>query len=83
MPPGVAEGSVFRARGAIYGTRDAGREWWLFLVEKLVQFGWTESKLEPALFLFWDGCALKGLLAAWDAKPAPKEPGLLAISDCS
>jgi len=27
-PPGVRPGTLFRAKGGIYGTKDAGRSWW-------------------------------------------------------
>ena len=43
-----------RARGAIYGTKDAGRQWWLHLREVLVQHGWKESIYEPCLFMLRD-----------------------------
>eukprot|EP00969_Alexandrium_andersonii_P012740 555458-Alexandrium_andersonii.AAC.1 len=34
-PPGAEPGALYRARGAIYGTRDAGRAFWEYLVEVL------------------------------------------------
>ena len=40
-----------RAKGAIYGTKDAGRQWWLYLRATLVELGWRESLYEPCLFM--------------------------------
>ena len=54
LPPGYLEGMLFRlrAKGTIYGTRDAGRGWWLKLRRIVLESGWIESKLELAMFLF-------------------------------
>ena len=30
-PPGIPEGALFRTKAAIYGTKDAGRPWWMRL----------------------------------------------------
>ena len=42
-----------QARGSIYGTVDAGRQWWLWLRGHVLELGWRESKLEQAFFLFF------------------------------
>ena len=53
-PPGISPSDLLRAKGSIYGTRDAGRSWWKKLYRVLREFGWTMSKLEPALFYLFD-----------------------------
>jgi len=45
---------LLRAKGTIYGTRDAGRGWWLKLRRIVLENGWIESKLELAMFLFFE-----------------------------
>ena len=60
-PPGT-EGKLLRAKGSIYGTRDAPRAWWLYLKTLLLEEGWQEHGLEPALFFRRDCGALTGLL---------------------
>lgn len=53
-PPGISPHDLLRAKGSIYGTRDAGRAWWKKLYSTLVRHGWKMSKIEPALFyLVW------------------------------
>ncbi|CAE7726450.1 unnamed protein product, partial [Symbiodinium necroappetens] len=49
-PPGVAQHALFRAKGSIYGTKDAGRSWWKKLFRTLKKYRWTMSKIEAALF---------------------------------
>lgn len=53
-PPGVSPHDLLRAKGSIYGTRDAGRSWWKKLYRVLRESGWVMSKLEPALFYLFD-----------------------------
>ena len=60
--PGAAPGSLLRARVPIYGTGDAARGFWLKVRKTLLQCGWVQSQLEPALFLFWDGRTGKKVL---------------------
>ena len=43
-----------RARVPIYGMGDAARGWWLKISGSLIDCGWTQSELEPALFYLWD-----------------------------
>eukprot|EP00435_Cladocopium_sp_Y103_P058473 s1160_g20.t1 len=63
-PPGVSPFDLLRAKGSIYGTRDAGRSWWKKLFHALFGQGWIMSKLEAALFFLFDGGVLVGALAA-------------------
>ena len=49
-PPAVSSTDLLRAKGSIYGTKDAGRAWWKKLYRILVSHGWKMSKIEPALF---------------------------------
>ena len=53
-PPGVSPHDLLRAKGSIYGTRDAGRSWWKKLFKALQRLGWVMSKLEAALFYLFD-----------------------------
>ena len=56
-------GDILRAKGSIYGTRDAGRAWWLHVSSVLQKHGWKMSALEPALFYLHDeNHKLKGIL---------------------
>ena len=52
-PPGVLPGTLFRARDSIYGTKDAGRSWWIKLSRDAQDCGWRLSKLELALFFLY------------------------------
>ena len=49
--PGTCANQVVVATGAIYGTRDAGRQWYEPSKDAYVKLGWTESKLEKGLFI--------------------------------
>ena len=51
-PPGVSPDTICRALGSIYGTKDAGRGFWLYLKINFEEQGFTHSKLENALFFF-------------------------------
>ena len=53
-PPGITSSDLFRAKGSIYGTRDAGRSWWRKLFNILKGHGWKMSKLEAALFYLYE-----------------------------
>ena len=61
-PPDVEPGSLLRAKGSIYGTKDAARAWWMFLKDTVVSLGWTLSLFEKALFLLFDQGELVGLI---------------------
>lgn len=60
--PGISVHDLLRARGSIYGTKDAGRAWWRKLFATLKLHGWRMSKLESALFLLVVEGALRGVL---------------------
>ena len=62
LPPGVDQLDLLRAKGSIYGTRDAGRAFWLYLRAIVVAAGWRESRLEAALFWYVEGGVTKGAL---------------------
>ena len=49
-PPGVLVGTYVRAKGAIYGTNNAGRQWWLHLRAILLHNEWRESFYEQCFF---------------------------------
>ena len=59
-PPGVHLMTLFRARGSIHGTKDAGRRWWMKLLRDATDCGWIASK---ALFFLYDGGVLIGVTA--------------------
>ena len=53
-PPGTQPGALYRALGAIYGTRDAGRSFWGHLVREITENGnWVQSKLEKCLYMLY------------------------------
>ncbi|CAE7616057.1 RE2, partial [Symbiodinium sp. CCMP2592] len=60
-PPGVSPHDLFRAKGSIYGTKDAGRSWWKKLFRSLRRHGWVMSRIEAALFFLFDAGALVGI----------------------
>ena len=49
-PPGTQPSEIMQAHGAIYGTKDAGREWYLYLRRHLEAEGFLESRLEKGLY---------------------------------
>lgn len=63
-PPGVQAGALFRAKGSIYGTKDAGRSWWKKLVRDARATGWITSCLEAALFFLYENHELVGIMAS-------------------
>eukprot|EP00435_Cladocopium_sp_Y103_P057754 s1878_g20.t1 len=63
-PPGVAPGTLFRAKGSIYGTKDAGRSWWKKLAADAKLVGWIMSGIESALFYLHGGAKLVGIMAS-------------------
>ena len=64
-PPGVNPGTLFRAKGSIYGTKDAGRSWWKKLAADAKSVGWIMSAIEAALFFLYDGeGSLVGVMAS-------------------
>ena len=61
-PPGVGPNDLLRAKGSIYGTKDAGRSWWKKLYATLRKHSWRMSRLEPALFILAKGAQLLGVV---------------------
>lgn len=61
-PPGVSSTDLLRAKGSIYGTKDAGRSWWFKLLEESKKEGWIQSSIEPALFYLYEGGELCGIM---------------------
>ena len=49
---GINEGDVIAARVPIYGTKDAGRGWWLRLNDVAKEHGFTANRILPTLFAF-------------------------------
>ena len=51
-PPGMTtdENQVVWANGSVYGTRDAGRAWYVYLRHTLVGLGFRERMLEHGLY---------------------------------
>eukprot|EP00959_Pyramimonas_sp_CCMP1952_P462663 9483629-Pyramimonas_sp.AAC.1 len=52
------------ATGAIYGTRDAGRQWYLHARKIFKGHGLFESKLEKGLYYFYDDEGLAAMIHA-------------------
>jgi hypothetical protein len=69
-PPewGAEPGLVCRLKKAIYGLKQANREWYLLLKSTLQDAGWTQSTADPALFLLRgsDGTVVARLLVYVD-----------------
>ena len=61
-PPGISIHDLFRAKGSIYGTKDAGRSWWIKLLQDAKAEGWIPSKIEAALSFLYDGDVLVGVM---------------------
>lgn len=53
---------LLKAKKAIYGFAEAARRFWLALREPLLSDGWSESRLEPALFYLRERGQLRGIL---------------------
>lgn len=56
-PPGcqTTEHRIVWADGAVYGTRDAGRQWYVYLRKTLLSHGFGKSVLEKGLYYFREG----------------------------
>ncbi|CAE7352234.1 RE2 [Symbiodinium sp. CCMP2456] len=61
-PPGISPHDLLRARGSIYGTKDAGRAWWKKLYKTLKRHSWLMSRIEAALFYLVEGGRLIGVM---------------------
>eukprot|EP00959_Pyramimonas_sp_CCMP1952_P155025 3243477-Pyramimonas_sp.AAC.1 len=53
-PPGAQPGEIAMATGAIYGTHDAGRQWYLYAQKVFAEHGLVESKLGQCLYYFYN-----------------------------
>eukprot|EP00959_Pyramimonas_sp_CCMP1952_P387647 8124329-Pyramimonas_sp.AAC.1 len=53
-PPGTQPSEIAMATGAIYGTRDAGRQRYLCAQKVFAEHGLVESKLEKGFYYFYD-----------------------------
>ena len=60
--PDLKPKQLLKAKKAIYGFSEAARMFWLALKEHLESDGWTESRLEPALFFLRREGKLRGIL---------------------
>ena len=53
-PPGTKQGDLVRANGSRYGTKDAGRNWYRYLMRTLRSKDFRESALERGLYALRD-----------------------------
>ena len=51
---GIAEGAIIAARVPIYGTKDAGRGFWLQLKEVVISKGYKLNRILPSMFTLRD-----------------------------
>ena len=68
VPPPEAQeppGFVWVLRKSLYGLRSAPKEWWLTLLASLLGLGFTQSRHDPAVFIYREPTtsAIIGLLA--------------------
>jgi len=61
---GVEEGAVLAARVPIYGTKDAGRGFWLRLKEVVTEKGYVLNKILPTLFALRDKGNIVGVMSS-------------------
>ena len=60
--PAIPPGTIMRARKSVYGLNDAPFEWHAEHVRGLQEVGWTKSKINPTVMLFWREGKLEGVL---------------------
>ena len=61
-----AAGTVWRLRRSLYGLRRSGRIWWDTLRGWLLGYGFTQSKIDPCLFLYFNTTgALLGAISSY------------------
>lgn len=85
VPPGMpttddnGERLVVRLRRSLYGLKQAGREWHLLLTSTLLEWGFTQSKIDVCLFTFKRGQSVL-LMVVWvdDCVMADNDPSLRA-----
>ena len=61
-PPELFSGKVWKLRKTVYGLRDAARAWYDTVKNEMVKLGMRISKYDPALFMFFNGESLEGLV---------------------
>ena len=50
---GVPEGTAMRLRKAVYGLVEAAIEWFMTVSEALEEFGWTQMKMDPCVWVLY------------------------------
>ena len=61
---GVQEGDVIAARVPIYGTKDAGRGFWLRLKEVVTDKGYNLNRILPTMFTMIDNSKIVGVMSS-------------------
>ena len=61
---GIEEGQVLAARVPIYGTKDAGRGFWLRLTEVVKEHNYTLNKILPTMFSLRDNGKIVGVMSS-------------------
>ena len=62
-PPEVNSNKVWCLLKAIYGLNDASRQWYMRVLEVLIESGMQMSTLDEALFYWTSDSVLQGLIA--------------------
>lgn len=60
---GLEKGLLWKLKHCLYGLNDAARQFYLSVSECLLGAGCIKSKLDPALFIFFENGSLQGLVA--------------------
>ena len=50
---GLTEGTAMRLRKAVYGLVEAAIEWFMTVSEVLEEFGWTQMKMDPCVWVLY------------------------------
>ena len=61
-PPEFFSGKVWRLKKTVYGLRDAARAWYDTVKNEMIKLGMRISKYDPAMFMFFKGDSLEGLV---------------------
>ena len=64
-PPEYDEGYLWKLNKTVYGLSDAARQWYLRVKEELLSLGVCMSMLDPALFSWYDGEILEGVICLY------------------
>lgn len=81
------QGKLWKLRRTVYGLVDASRSWYLSVRETLINLGCKQSKLDPALFLWYSGEKLSGMFAMhvddfiWSGTVAFKDSVISSLSE--